>query len=155
LRALPLVERKAALRALLARLGRAAVLEHFEAQGEALFAEAERLGLEGIIGKRAASPYVSKRSTDWIKDQRRRSRTTFVVVGYLPPKQGGKGFGALLLAQYPRRRADVRGRAGSGFAARDFAALEPLLAAKPRAEPPLRQSSRAARCGSPTARSCK
>ena len=60
----------------------------------------------------------------------------FVVVGYLPPKQGGKGFGALLLAQYRGGVLTYAGRAGSGFAARDFAVLEPLLAAKPRAEPP-------------------
>ena len=32
-----------------------------------MFDEAERIGLEGIVGKRAASPYVSKRSTDWLK----------------------------------------------------------------------------------------
>src|SRR6187551_3435119 len=109
--------------------------EHFEEQGEALFDEAERLGLEGIIGKRAASPYVSKRSTDWIKVNAAKS-DDFVVVGYLPPKQGGKGFGALLLAQYLDGVLTYAGRAGSGFAARDFAALEPVLAAKPSAEPP-------------------
>ena len=99
-------------------------------QGEALFDEAERLGLEGIIGKRAASPYVSKRSADWIKINAAKS-DDFVVVGYLPPKQGGKGFGALLLAQYRGGVLTYAGRAGSGFAARDFAVLEPLLAAKP------------------------
>ena len=109
--------------------------EHFEAQGEALFDEAERMGLEGVIGKRAAAPYVSKRSTDWIKINAAKS-DDFIVVGYLPPKQGGKGFGALLLAQYRDGVLKYAGRAGSGFAARDFAVLEPLLAAKPRAEPP-------------------
>jgi bifunctional non-homologous end joining protein LigD len=135
LRALPLLERKAALRALLPVSGAMRYSEHFEEQGEALFDEAERLGLEGIIGKRAASPYVSKRSTDWIKVNAAKS-DDFVVVGYLPPKQGGKGFGALLLAQYLDGVLTYAGRAGSGFAARDFAALEPVLAAKPRAEPP-------------------
>ena len=67
LRALPLVERKAALRALLPTVGPVRYSEHFVSQGEAMFDEAERLGLEGIVGKRAASPYVSKRSTDWVK----------------------------------------------------------------------------------------
>jgi len=132
LRALPLVERKAALRALLPVAGALRYSEHFESQGEALFAEAERLGLEGIIGKRAASPYVAKRSTDWIKINAAKS-DDFVVVGYLPPKQGGKGFGALLLAQHRDGVLTYAGRAGSGFAARDFVVLEPLLAAKPRA----------------------
>jgi bifunctional non-homologous end joining protein LigD len=135
LRALPLVERKTALRALLPVSGAMRYSEHFEEQGEALFDEAERMGLEGIIGKRAASPYVSKRSTDWIKVNAAKS-DDFVVVGYLPPKQGGKGFGALLLAQHVDGVLTYAGRAGSGFAARDFVALEPVLAAKPRAEPP-------------------
>jgi bifunctional non-homologous end joining protein LigD len=135
LRALPLVERKAALRALLPVSGALRYSEHFEAEGEAMFEQAERLGLEGVIGKRAASPYVSKRSADWIKINAAKS-DDFVVVGYLPPKQGGKGFGALLLAQYRGGELTYAGRAGSGFAARDFAVLEPLLEAKPRAEPP-------------------
>lgn len=135
LRALPLVERKAALRALLPTVGGIRFSEHFEAQGEALFAEAERLGLEGIIGKRAASAYVSKRSTDWIKINAAKS-DDFVVVGYLPPKQGGKGFGALQLAQHRDGVLTYAGKVGSGFAQRDFAVLEPLLAAKPKAEPP-------------------
>ena len=53
-----------------------------------------------------------------------------------PPKQGGNGFGALLLAQYRDGVLTYAGRVGSGFAARDFAVLEPLLAGKPAAEPP-------------------
>jgi bifunctional non-homologous end joining protein LigD len=135
LRALPLVERKAALRALLPVSGAMRYSEHIESQGEAMFDEAERLGLEGIVGKRAASPYVSKRSADWVKINAAKS-DDFVVVGYLPPKQGGKGFGALLLAQYRGGVLTYAGRAGSGFTARDFKVLEPLLDAKPRAEPP-------------------
>ena len=135
LRALPLIERKAALRGLLPVSGALRYSEHFVEQGVAMFEEAERLGAEGIIGKRAASPYVSKRSADWIKINAAKS-DDFVVVGYMAPKQGGKGFGALLLAQYQNGTLTYAGRAGSGFAARDFAVLEPLLAAKPAAEPP-------------------
>jgi bifunctional non-homologous end joining protein LigD len=135
LRALPLIGRKAALRALLPSAGALRYSEHFEERGEALFAEAERLGLEGVVGKRAASPYACKRSADWIKMTAAKS-DDFVVAGYLPPKAGGKGFGALLLGQYRGGELTYAGRAGSGFTGRDFAALEPLLAAKPRAAPP-------------------
>jgi bifunctional non-homologous end joining protein LigD len=135
LRALPLTERKAALKALLPTVGGVRYSEHFDGQGEALFTEAERLGLEGIIGKRADSPYVSKRSTHWIKINAAKS-DDFVVVGYLPPKQGGKGFGALQLAQFRDGELTYAGRVGSGFAQRDFAKLEPLLANKPNAPPP-------------------
>jgi bifunctional non-homologous end joining protein LigD len=135
LRSLALTDRKEALRALLPTVGGVRFSEHFENQGEALFAEAERLGLEGIVGKRAASKYVSKRSTDWVKVNAAES-DEFVVVGYLPPKNGGKGFGALLLAQYRDGELTYAGRAGSGFAQRDFARLEPVLESKPKAEPP-------------------
>jgi bifunctional non-homologous end joining protein LigD len=130
-----LLERKAALRSILPTVGGLRYSEHFEAQGEALFAEAERMGLEGIIGKRAASPYLSKRSTDWIKINAAKS-DDFAVVGYLRPKQGGKGFGALLLAQHRGGVLTYAGRVGSGFAQRDFKVLEPALAEKPAAEPP-------------------
>jgi bifunctional non-homologous end joining protein LigD len=37
------------------------------ADGVALLEQAERLGLEGIVAKRAASPYVAGRSRDWVK----------------------------------------------------------------------------------------
>jgi bifunctional non-homologous end joining protein LigD len=135
LRNLTLVQRKAALRDILPTVGGVRFSEHIEEQGEAMFAEAERMGLEGIVGKRAASPYVGKRSTDWIKINAAQS-DDFAVVGYLPPKQGGKGFGALLLAQYRDGAAVYTGRVGSGFAARDSAAIEVALAAQPRAAAP-------------------
>ena len=67
LRALPLLERKEALRTLLPTIGPLRYSEHVEEHGEAMFVEAERCGLEGVVGKRAASPYVSERSQDWIK----------------------------------------------------------------------------------------
>ena len=53
--------------------------EHIETKGEAMFVEAERMGLEGIVGKRAESPYVMKRSTDWVKVNAAKS-DDFVVV---------------------------------------------------------------------------
>jgi hypothetical protein len=54
LRPLPLVKRKALLQQ---QLGRT----------ERLFAEADRLGLEGIIAKKADSPYRRGRTPNWVK----------------------------------------------------------------------------------------
>ena len=101
LRALPLVERKAALRALLPVAGALRYSEHFESQGEAMFDEAERLGLEGIIGKRAASPYVSKRSADWIKINAAKS-DDFVVVGLPAAEAGRQGLRRVAARAIPR-----------------------------------------------------
>jgi bifunctional non-homologous end joining protein LigD len=128
LRRLPLLERKAALRALLPTQGAVRYSEHIDKEGEAMFVEAERMGLEGIVGKRASSPYVTKRSTDWVKVNAAKS-DDFVVVGFVPAKHGATGFSALLLGQYRDGALAYCGRVGSGFGQRDFAALEPQLAA--------------------------
>ena len=57
--------------------------QHIDEQGRSAFAAAQRLGIEGIVGKRAASHYQSGRSTDWIKVRTRRTGD-FVVVGWQP-----------------------------------------------------------------------
>jgi bifunctional non-homologous end joining protein LigD len=138
LRALPLVARKEVLRSLLPTVGPLRYSEHVAEQGEAMFVEAERMGLEGVVGKRAQSPYVSKRSQDWVKCNAAKS-DDFVVVGSLPAKGAGHGpgaFGALLLAQYRGGELTYAGRVGGGFAQRDFKLLEPKVAALAPAEPP-------------------
>ena len=135
LRSLTLLERKDALRSLLPTIGPLRYSEHVVEHGEAMFVEAERLGLEGIVGKRAASRYVSKRSQDWVKVNAAKS-DDFVVVGYLPAKNGVPGFSALLLAQYRDGELTYAGRVGGGFGQRDFKAIEPRLAAATRADPP-------------------
>ncbi|MGH7822570.1 MAG: DNA polymerase ligase N-terminal domain-containing protein, partial [Candidatus Binatia bacterium] len=56
-RPLPLVERKRLLERLLPRVGPLRFAAHVEERGEDLFREVERLGLEGIIGKKKDSPY--------------------------------------------------------------------------------------------------
>ncbi|MEO6055910.1 MAG: DNA polymerase ligase N-terminal domain-containing protein, partial [Gemmatimonadales bacterium] len=99
LRPLPLVDRKAVLERVLPPVGALCYLEHVEQDGERLYQEAERLGLEGIVGKKAAAPYKAGRSPVWIKV---RSRLTgdFVVVGFTSPKGSRGGFGALHLAEF-------------------------------------------------------
>ena len=135
LRPLPLVKRKEALQSMLPTAGALRYSEHIETKGEAMFVEAERLGLEGVVGKRADSPYVMKRSTDWVKINAAKS-DDFVVVGFSPERNGGKGFRALLLAQYRDGELAYAGRVGSGFSGRDFAAIEPLLGELAPADPP-------------------
>ena len=134
LRPLPLVERKNLLRTMLPTIGPLRYSEHVVGAGEAMFAEVERMGLEGVVGKRADSPYLSKRSADWVKINAAKS-DDFVVVGAIPAKTGS-GFGALLLAQYRAGVLVYAGRVGSGFNHRDIDAIGHLLAALPSADPP-------------------
>jgi bifunctional non-homologous end joining protein LigD len=67
LRALPLLKRKAALKVVLKSSKRIKYFDHVPEHGERLYAAVERLGLEGIVAKRADSPYRRGRSKDWVK----------------------------------------------------------------------------------------
>jgi bifunctional non-homologous end joining protein LigD len=60
---LPLLKRKAALHKELSRTERIVYCQHVGESGEKLFQAAEQLGLEGVIGKRADSPYIRGRTT--------------------------------------------------------------------------------------------
>jgi bifunctional non-homologous end joining protein LigD len=114
LRSLPLVERKRLLRQVLPAAGPLRYSDHIETQGEAFYAEVQRMGLEGMVAKRADSPYRSGRSRDWIK-VRADLTDDFVVVGFTRPQGSRAGFGALHLAAYAGRELVYAGRAGSGF----------------------------------------
>jgi bifunctional non-homologous end joining protein LigD len=128
LRPLPLTTRKRLLTELLPSVGPIRVSEHIEAAGAAMFVKLKELGLEGIVGKRADSIYVGRRSSDWIKVSAR-SNDDFAVVGHTSPKGGRAGFGALLLAQRGVNGWVYAGRVGGGFKDFDLAAVTALLAA--------------------------
>src|SRR5690606_10671619 len=135
LRRLPLVERKRLLAKLLPSAGPIRISEHIEGAGEAMFEQLKLMNLEGIVAKRADSPYTGRRSPDWVKVSAR-SNDDFAVVGYTPPRGGRTGFGALLLAQ---RGADgwvYAGRVGGGFGARELEATTKRLEAAKEGLPP-------------------
>ncbi|MDP3171435.1 MAG: non-homologous end-joining DNA ligase, partial [Polaromonas sp.] len=117
LRQVPLVQRRELLRGLVsgAGLDHLRFSETFESGGQDLLDSAARLGLEGVIGKRAASTYVSRRSTDWIK-VKTQQRQEFVIGGYTEPQGSRTGLGALLLGVY-NDRGELKhvGNVGTGF----------------------------------------
>jgi bifunctional non-homologous end joining protein LigD len=64
----PLEGREATLEMILARAGAGIRFnEHMEGDGETVFRQACKLGLEGIVSKRKDSAYRSGRSPDWLK----------------------------------------------------------------------------------------
>jgi bifunctional non-homologous end joining protein LigD len=80
-----------------------------------IVAAACAMGLEGIIGKRRDSPYVSRRSRDWIK-LKCGQRQEFVIGGYTDPQGTRTGIGSLLLGTYDEQgRLRYAGNVGSGF----------------------------------------
>ena len=117
LREVPLEERRAAL---------SQVLEHndndllrfsadFTEQPESVLESACQMKLEGLIGKRAGSTYVSKRSSSWVKIKCK-NRQEFIIVGYTDPKGARSGFGALLLGLHDEAGAlHYAGKVGTGF----------------------------------------
>ncbi len=124
LRAAPLVQRKALLRALLdpppphLRYG-----VEIEAEGAKVFAQACSLGLEGIVSKRADSHYASLRGRDWIK-VKCGHRQEMVIVGFTDPGGSRTGFGALLLGVHDAKGVlRYAGRVGTGFDDATLAAM--------------------------------
>lgn len=114
LRGEPLVERRRRLEAL--ETGGHGVLlsKHVVGSGRALFELAQREGLEGIVGKRLDSRYVSQRSRDWVKIKARR-RQECVIVGWTESPAGRTGFRGLMLGLYEGDALVYVGSVGSGF----------------------------------------
>jgi bifunctional non-homologous end joining protein LigD len=113
---LPLEERKAVLRSLVGgrKTGRIRYSDHIEGQGDALFARAQQLGLEGIISKRRDAPYLPGRHPTWQK-VKVSQRGSFVVGGFTDPEGTRAGIGALLVGAYEDSRLVYAGRVGTGF----------------------------------------
>jgi bifunctional non-homologous end joining protein LigD len=97
--------------------------------GTALFEAAKAQGLEGLIAKRADSPYrPGKRSKDWRKLKVRKEADA-VIGGWLVG-QGGRAdrLGALLIGAYDQGELRYIGRVGTGFDDAELDRLGDLLA---------------------------
>ena len=135
LRQLPLAERKALLARVVPASGVVRYLDHFETDGKAMYEQVQARGLEGIIAKKADSPYRGGRSSAWLK-MRSRQVEPFVVVGFTEPRGSRGGFGALHVARETDRELVYAGRVGSGFSDAELRALRKELEAKARKTPP-------------------
>ena len=111
---LELRHRKRVLRRLLSFRDPLRLTTYRNAQGERYYREACERGWEGIIAKRAAAPYVHRRSPDWLKFKCVNEQE-FVIGGYTEPKGSRKGLGALLVGHYEDARLAYAGRVGTGF----------------------------------------
>ncbi|MGH3666446.1 MAG: non-homologous end-joining DNA ligase [Egibacteraceae bacterium] len=112
----PLSERLARLDEVLVPGGAVQRSTAVTGQGIALFEAAQASNLEGLIAKRAASPYrPGRRSQDWRKLKVRR-HAEVVVGGWLPGEGARSGrLGALLVGLYDEAGLVFVGRVGTGF----------------------------------------
>lgn len=72
--------------------------------------------MEGIVGKRADSPYSGSRNGDWIKIKCY-NRQEFVIGGFTRTAKRSDGVSALLLGYFEDGSFVYAGRAGTGFGA--------------------------------------
>jgi DNA ligase D-like protein (predicted ligase) len=87
---------------------------HRNRDGEAMFKDACRKGWEGVVAKRADSPYSSTRSKDWQKFKCEAGQE-LVIGGFTAPRGSRTEFGALLLGYYDGDGLRYAGKVGTGF----------------------------------------
>ncbi|HTQ69830.1 MAG TPA: non-homologous end-joining DNA ligase [Solirubrobacteraceae bacterium] len=122
LRPLPLRERKAKLRQVLLWGGRIRATAYRRGDGVSAFREACRRRWEGVVAKHLTSPYVPKRSREWLKVKCAHGQE-LVIGGWTAPRGSRERFGAILVGYYDRGALRYAGRVGTGF---DGAALQHL-----------------------------
>jgi len=127
LRDAPLSERKALLAKVVGQGSLIRYSDHVQGNGDAFFGEACKVGLEGIVSKRADSRYVGARGRDWQK-VKCGMRQEFVIGGYTDPQGARTGFGALLLGVYEGSDLRYCGKVGTGFNDAALATLSERLA---------------------------
>src|SRR5437667_2725821 len=113
-RGVPLEARKECLKLLLPARGVASYGDHVGGHGAEFLAAACERRLEGVVAKRRASPYVAKRSKDWLKIKCQ-LRQEFVIGGYTTPQGTRAHFGALHLGLYENGELVYVSKVGTGF----------------------------------------
>lgn len=133
----PLSERKAALKELLTGTGRGPIRysEHIEGEGAAVFKNACRLSMEGVVSKRADSPYLHGRGAYWLKTKCIKSQE-FVICGYTPPGGARVKFGALMIGYYEGKELRFAGKVGTGFTHDSLVAIAQQLHTRTRDKSP-------------------
>jgi bifunctional non-homologous end joining protein LigD len=135
LTALPLVERKAVLKDVVWFEDPIRWTPFRTTGAPAMLGKACAQGAEGIMAKCADSPYVSRRSTDWLKIKCTR-RQELVIGGYTAPQGSRERLGALLVGHYDGPALRYAGKVGTGYDRRTLELLHDRLVPLHRATSP-------------------
>ncbi len=129
LRKLPLEDRKARLKTLLAKArgrrkqGSIRYVDHFESGGDAILQSACKLSLEGIVSKKLSAPYTSGRSNNWTKAKCRAGHE--VVIGGWKTTDGK--FRSLMAGVHKDDHLVYVGIVGTGYGQGTVKRIMPLL----------------------------
>lgn len=130
LRQVPLIARRARLRQTLGDGAGETVryIESFDIDPAQMLAAACQMGMEGVIAKRADSPYVSSRTETWLK-LKCSQRQEFVVIGFTDRAGARDEAGGLLLG-YQGDDGTLRaaGSVGTGWSSQTAKELHTALA---------------------------
>jgi len=129
LRSVGCIHRKTLLQRALTFRSPIRFLEHRDTEGERFYQQACRQGLEGLIAKRRDSPYVGRRSPDWLKFKCVNEQE-LVIGGFTDPAGTRVGFGAVLVGYYEGNRLRYAGKVGTGFDTKLLTTLRRRLAAR-------------------------
>jgi bifunctional non-homologous end joining protein LigD len=113
---LPLIQRRLILQQLVPDNEIIRYSESFATSGTEFFASAEKLGIEGIVAKKADSIYQpGERSREWLKIKTEQ-RHEAIIAGYTMNEGSDKEFSALVLGVYDEEHElQFIGQAGTGF----------------------------------------
>jgi bifunctional non-homologous end joining protein LigD len=114
--------------------------EHLDVDGATMLEHSCRLGLEGIISKRADLPYRSGRGDHWLKSKCV-ERQEFIILGYIPSTVTSRSVGSLAVGYRNDGSLVYAGRVGTGWSVEHARTLreelEAIGATKPSfAKPP-------------------
>ncbi len=125
----PLFERRNLLKQIVPENSIIRLSQNFEVSGIEFFETAKKMGLEGIIAKKADSIYsAGSRSKEWLKIKANK-RQEMVIGGYTKNDDSSKSFSSLLLGVYEKGKLIYTGKVGTGF--NDKQQIEMLTQFKP------------------------
>ncbi|MEO5684873.1 MAG: DNA ligase D [Chitinophagaceae bacterium] len=112
---LPLLERREQLKEILPEHPLIHFSQAFDASGTAFFKAAHKMGLEGIMAKKADSIYEpGARSGNWLKIKIGK-RHEVVIAGFTKNAGSSKTFSALLVGVFDKGKLRYTGKIGTGF----------------------------------------
>lgn len=115
IRTMPLIDRKSLLQSIVPKGSVIRYSDHVTTRGEALFREAQKRSLEGIVAKNADSPYQeNKRGNDWLKIKTH-LRQEVVIGGFTEPKGSRQYLGSLIVGIYQDGALQYVGHSGGGI----------------------------------------